>query len=85
MPPPTRHPNPLWQPPPTQYPPLDAQGTGATDYPDYARYRPDQDWGPGEYYPEQVCFLASILLVSSISEILSSSPHMTTRMEIILT
>lgn len=57
IPQPTRHPNTLWpSPPPPQYPPLDASGTNATEYPDYTRYRPDQDWAPGgEYYPEHVC------------------------------
>ncbi|KAF8531342.1 hypothetical protein JB92DRAFT_3105167 [Gautieria morchelliformis] len=43
----------MWQPPPSQYPPLEAQSTNATDYPDYTRYHPEQDWVPREYYQEQ--------------------------------
>jgi hypothetical protein len=66
MPQPTRHPNQMWQPPPSHYPPLEAPNTSATDYPDYARYRPEQDWAPGEYYQEQVCPPSSTVFVINL-------------------
>ncbi|KIJ49439.1 hypothetical protein M422DRAFT_27806 [Sphaerobolus stellatus SS14] len=54
MPQPARPPpNALWPPQPPAYPPLDSTSNNAPDYPDYTRYRADQDWPANEYYPDQ--------------------------------